>query len=86
MNAKLLLQTVQDIDLALEAANIERLTAMFGGNVNAVNTAFFKIIGLISFTQYSRILSNESGKNMVMSILKYLNKTRELIELRIDHL
>lgn len=87
-------RALEEMGLGLDAALAERLTATFGGEVSGVTSAFFKFNGLHDFTKFTRVLANETGKNMVIGHLKSLAKKpsgmrskrfrSELLELGID--
>lgn len=89
-------KALENIGIGLDAALSERMQAAFGAtDLGAVgqtlSSAWFKAIGLHQWTRFNRVLSNETGKIMVVDNLRDIargkrveKRTRELIELGID--
>lgn len=91
-------RALEEVGVGLDAAITERIAEAFGGELTKSSKLFFKTIGLDQWTRFTRVLANESGKNMIEGHLKSLSSgikgpfkktrntkyTRELKELGID--
>jgi len=85
-------RALEEVGIGLDAAITERIAEAFGGELTKSSKLFFKAVGLDQWTRFTRVVANETGKNMIAGHLKALSKgkrravkyRRELNELGVD--
>lgn len=70
-------KAIERMGIGLDAAILERQTALFGGDPAAkATTAFFKGIGLDAYTRYTRVVASEGARSMISDYAKSIAKGR----------
>lgn len=85
-------KALEELGLGTKSA-LHRLSNMFAGDTTAISNAFFKVTMLHAWTQFTRVIANETGKEMIKGHLKAIagnsrnsaKYIRELNELGIDY-